>query len=44
MLGSTSMRRFYQAFPIRDALRLELSWSHYNLLASVQQHLADKKS
>jgi hypothetical protein len=33
MLGSTSMRRFYQAFPIRDALRLELSWSHYNLLA-----------
>jgi len=28
-----NMRRFYLAFPIRDALRHELSWSHYNLLA-----------
>ena len=23
-----NMRRFYQAFPIRDAVRLELSWTH----------------
>jgi hypothetical protein len=27
-----NMRRFYEAFPIRDALRLELSWTHYNHL------------
>ena len=26
------MRGFYLAFPIRDALRLELSWTHYRLL------------
>ncbi len=26
------MRLFYQAFPIRDALRHELSWTHYRLL------------
>ena len=26
------MRAFYQAFPIRDALRRELSWTHYRLL------------
>ena len=26
------MRLFYQAFPIRDALRLELSWTHYRRL------------
>ena len=25
------MRGFYQAFPIRDALRRELSWTHYRL-------------
>ncbi len=24
------MRLFYQAFPIRDALRHELSWTHYD--------------
>ena len=29
------MRRFYQAFPIRDALRRELSWTHYRLLLRV---------
>ena len=29
------MRRFYQAFPIRDALRPELSWTHYRLLMKV---------
>ena len=29
------MRQFYQVFPIRDALRLELSWTHYRLLMKV---------
>ncbi|MFT4189205.1 MAG: PDDEXK nuclease domain-containing protein [Aeromicrobium sp.] len=29
------MRRFYQAFPIRDALRPELSWTHYRELTKV---------
>jgi hypothetical protein len=29
------MRLFYQAFPICDALRLELSWTHYRLLLRV---------
>ena len=29
------MRQFYQVFPIRDALRLELSWTHYRLLMRV---------
>lgn len=28
-----NMRAFYNAFPIRDALRHELSWSHYRLLS-----------
>ncbi len=28
----TNMRKFYQAFPILDTLRQELSWSHYRLL------------
>lgn len=27
-----NMRSFYLAFPIRDALRHELSWTHYRLL------------
>ena len=27
-----NMRMLLQAFPIRDALRLELSWTHYPLL------------
>ena len=27
-----NMRMLFQAFPIRDALRLELSWTHYRLL------------
>ncbi|GHU06255.1 hypothetical protein FACS1894158_12120 [Betaproteobacteria bacterium] len=31
-----NMRRFYLAFPIREAVPLELSWSHYNLLARNQ--------
>ena len=29
------MRLFYLAFPIRDALRLELSWTHYRRLLRV---------
>lgn len=29
----TNMRKFYQAFPILDTLRQELSWSHYRLLS-----------
>lgn len=28
----TNMRKFYLAFPILDALRQELSWTHYRLL------------
>ena len=29
------MRQFYCAYPIRDTLCLELSWSHYRLLMRV---------
>lgn len=32
-----NMRRVYQAFPIRETLSLELSWSHYNLLARIEK-------
>ncbi|MDW7746836.1 PDDEXK nuclease domain-containing protein [Halomonas sp.] len=35
-----TMRRFYQAFPIRDALRLELSWTHYRVLLRVESEEA----
>lgn len=31
----TNMRKFYQAFPIFDAVRQELSWTHYRLLCRV---------
>ena len=34
------MRVFYQAFPIRDALRPELSWTHYRTLLKVDQDSA----
>ena len=34
------MRLFYQAFPIRDALRHELSWTHYRTLLKVEQEVA----
>ena len=27
-----NMRRFYQVYPILDALRRELSWTHYRIL------------
>lgn len=30
------MRLFYQAFPKRDALRHELSWTHYRVLTRVE--------
>lgn len=35
-----NMRRFYQTFPIRETLSLELSWSHYNLLARIENSQA----
>jgi predicted nuclease of restriction endonuclease-like (RecB) superfamily len=34
------MRLFYQAFPIRDALRHELSWTHYRLLLKLDSEPA----
>lgn len=34
------MRLFYQAFPIRDALRHELSWTHYRSLLRVEDSAA----
>lgn len=34
------MRGFYLAFPIRDALRRELSWTHYRLLLRVDSAAA----
>ncbi|WP_065257716.1 PDDEXK nuclease domain-containing protein [Pseudomonas bananamidigenes] len=34
------MRLFYQAFPIRDALRHELSWTHYRRLIQVESESA----
>lgn len=30
--GLRTMKRFYQGFPIQDALRLECSWTHYPIL------------
>jgi len=35
-----NMRRFYQAFPIQDALRPELSWTHYRRLIRLENHAA----
>ncbi|MBO6129978.1 MAG: DUF1016 family protein [Pseudobutyrivibrio sp.] len=31
-----NMRRFYRTFPIRDALRPELSWTHYRSLMRIE--------
>ena len=31
------MRQFYQTFPIRNALRSELSWTHYRLLMRIDE-------
>jgi hypothetical protein len=36
------MRLFYNAFPIRDALRHELSWTHYPTLLSVESDSAQR--
>ena len=35
-----NMRLFYLAFPIRDALRHELSWTHYRSLMHVEDPIA----
>jgi predicted nuclease of restriction endonuclease-like (RecB) superfamily len=34
------MRQFYASFPIRDALRPELSWTHYRMLIRVEKETA----
>jgi hypothetical protein len=38
-----NMRMFYQAFPIRDALRTELSWTHYRALIRIEQPTARQR-
>ena len=38
------MRMFYQAFPIRNAVRTELSWTHYRILMVMQVKTVAKKS
>jgi predicted nuclease of restriction endonuclease-like (RecB) superfamily len=35
-----NMRRFYQQYPNQDALRLELSWTHYRVLIRVEKESA----
>lgn len=35
-----NMRSFYQTFPIRDALRTELSWMHYRSLIRIENSSA----
>lgn len=35
-----NMRQFYQAFPIRHAVRTELSWTHYRTLLRVENSAA----
>jgi len=35
-----NMRQFYQTFPIRNALRTELTWTHYRSLLSVENESA----
>lgn len=35
-----NMRRFYEVYPIRDALRLELGWTHYRTLMRVSNKQA----
>ncbi|WP_019933752.1 PDDEXK nuclease domain-containing protein [Oceanimonas smirnovii] len=35
-----NMRAFYQAFPIRETVSLELSWSHYNALSRIENESA----
>lgn len=38
--GLRNMRQFYQSFPIRSALRSELSWTHYRMLMRVSDSKA----
>jgi predicted nuclease of restriction endonuclease-like (RecB) superfamily len=33
-----NMRKFYLAFPIRDALRPELSWTHYRIISRIEDN------
>jgi hypothetical protein len=33
------MRQFYRAFPIWNAVRSELSWTHYRILSRVENPL-----
>jgi predicted nuclease of restriction endonuclease-like (RecB) superfamily len=35
-----NMRAFYQTFPIRDAVRSELSWTHYRILIRIKDEQA----
>ena len=35
-----NMRQFYETFPIRDALRLELGWTHYRSLLRIDNSRA----
>lgn len=37
-----NMRAFYRTFPIRNAVRSELSWTHYRLLLKVEKEHARK--
>lgn len=34
-----NIRRFYLSFPIRDALRPELSWTHYRIISRVENEV-----
>jgi predicted nuclease of restriction endonuclease-like (RecB) superfamily len=39
----TNMRKFYLAFPILDAVRQELSWTHYRIISRIEnQELRNK--
>ncbi|MFA1560098.1 PDDEXK nuclease domain-containing protein [Aliivibrio fischeri] len=35
-----NMRSFYQTFPIRNAVRTELSWTHYRILIRIENNKA----
>ena len=35
-----NMRSFYQTFPIRNAVRTELSWTHYRILTRIENNKA----
>lgn len=36
MTNLSNMRKFYMAFPILDAVRQELSWTHYRILSRLE--------